>query len=356
MAAAKAQSRVTITQIAQEAGVSIGTVSRVLNGKNKNAWASAAAKAEEIRGIAERHNYRPSWAARSMVKSRSHTIGVLIRNAPDRPFVFPQAIETIVGMNEHLTSADYMLSLIHLQEMTDTEAIPRVFREHVLEGMIVLGGNMPAKAERAIDKIQRDVAPCVWVEGNHWQDTGTLQRDEVYAGRLAAERLIEAGYDRLMMIGTHPDASHHYSERDRLAGVQQVADERGVELLVRQIGREPYYNELTKITQDTDWTARSAVIASGTRHAQSIAVVAGVLGMRIGIDFGLACCDDDHSTESVFPTLSRVSFDRFGLGVTAAKMVLGALKNNAKAMRSQRVRGQWLARSTAAGPNTAREN
>lgn len=348
--------RVTITQIAREAGVSVGTVSRVLNGKNKDAWASAAETARQIRLIAERLNYRPSWAAKSMVQNRSHTVGVLIRNASDRLFVFPQAIETIVGINEYLTSADYMLSLVHLHEVTGDDAVPRVFRDRVLDGMIVLGGNMPEKAERVIDKIHRDVAPCVWVEGNRWHETGVLQRDEVYAGRLVAEKLIDAGYERLVMIGTRAGASVHYSERDRLAGVQRVADERGVELLVRQVGREPFHDELAEILRETDWSPTTAAIASGTRHASSLVTVACGMGLRVGADFGLACCDDDHSTEMIFPTLSRVSFDRFDLGVSAAKMMLGALSDDPEAIVSQRVRGQWLQRSTTTASPDAGQN
>lgn len=348
----KASPRVTITSIAKEAGVSVGTVSRVLNGKNKDAWPSAAATSRKIRRIAERLNYRPSWAARSMVQNRSHTIGVLIRNTRERQFVFPQAMETILGINEHLTANDYMLSLVHLHEFEVEDTVPRVFREQVLDGIIVLGGNMPTKAEQAIDLIQRDIAPCVWVEGNRWHETGTLQRDELQVGELAAERVIAAGYRRVIMIGT--SSSVHYSERDRLAGVQAATARHGIELLLRPVHCEPFHRELIAILQDIALTPEIAVIVSGTRHAASLAVVASELGLRIGVDFGLACCDDDHNTEQVFPTLSRVNFDRFDLGVQAATMMLGALDDDADAMRSKRISGQWLERSSAPGPGAPR--
>jgi DNA-binding LacI/PurR family transcriptional regulator len=53
----------TLEEIAREAGVSRYTVSNVLRGRNKENWACTAERAERIRAIAERLNYRPNAAA-----------------------------------------------------------------------------------------------------------------------------------------------------------------------------------------------------------------------------------------------------------------------------------------------------
>lgn len=67
----------TLQQIAQEAGVSANTVSRVLTGKNKECWPSAIRRAEHIRAIAREMGYTPNHLARSLRRRKSYTIGLL---------------------------------------------------------------------------------------------------------------------------------------------------------------------------------------------------------------------------------------------------------------------------------------
>ena len=56
----------TMKDIAVEAGVSIKTVSRILNGENKENWPSSIRRAQQIRDIANRLNFRPNAMARTM--------------------------------------------------------------------------------------------------------------------------------------------------------------------------------------------------------------------------------------------------------------------------------------------------
>ncbi|MEX0774659.1 MAG: LacI family DNA-binding transcriptional regulator [Phycisphaeraceae bacterium] len=344
----------TIAQIAKEAGVSIGTVSRVLNGKHKNAWPSAARRAQSIVDIAARLNYRPSWAARAMAQRKSHMVGVVVRNAPDRKFIFLQAFETMLGINDCLASADFMLSLVHLAELGDeSDEVPRVFRENILDGMIVLGGDMPEVIERKLKRIHNSVAPCLWVENNQWRATGCLHRDEVHAAQLAVEQLAQAGYRKLIWVGPSADVTQHYSVRERERGVRETAEALGLPVVWRHMGREPYYDQLKALCRDEPLSPDTAILASGARHATTLALAAGETGRLLGRDLGLACCDDSQQISAMFPTLSRVSFDRYQLGVTAAQMLLATIGGDELGMKSRRVRGQWIAGTTASGSAAA---
>ena len=347
-AAATGRGGATIAQIAAEAGVSIGTVSRVLNGKNKNSWASAAAKAQRILQIAERLEYRPSWAARAMANRRSQMVGVVVRNAPDWKFIFLQAFETILGINDRLASADYLMSLVHVLELDDdSDDVPRVFRENILDGMIVLGGGMPDAIERKLRHVQHTVAPCLWIENNAWHANGCLHRDEVHAAQLCVRELAKAGYRELVWVGPSEEVTQHYSMLERERGVRETADELGLPVTWRRVGREPYTQDLEDICAENRFAPHIAVIASGTRHANSLALTANMAGYCVGRDFGLACCDDSQQVHATFPALSRVSFDRYQMGVIAAEMILAAIQGDAPGMRSRQVRGHWLAGKTA---------
>lgn len=75
---------VRLSDIAKEAGVSVQTVSNVLTGRNKGAYgATVRDRAERIRAIAARLNYRPNHAARAVRTKRTKTIGLLVRGVAD---------------------------------------------------------------------------------------------------------------------------------------------------------------------------------------------------------------------------------------------------------------------------------
>ena len=339
----------TIAQIAAEAGVSIGTVSRVLNGKNKNGWASAAANAKKIHQIARRLNYRPSWAARAMANRKSHMIGVVIRNAPDRKFVFLQSFETIVGINDQLAESDYMMSLVHLHELADVDGeIPRMFRENIMDAMIVLGGEIPDQVEQLLREIQSEVVPCLWVENNEWRPNGCLHRDETAAAQLVVQRLVASGYRRLIWLGPDAHASAHYSAHEREIGVRKMAEAMDVPVTWCHVSDEPY-QEMLSFCKQQQLTPDTAIIASGTRHAMTLVSAANQAGGLVGRDFGLACCDDSQQVSVTFPNLSRVSFDRYEMGRVAASMLLGGIEGQTQDVSSQRLSGHWIPGTTAPG-------
>jgi DNA-binding LacI/PurR family transcriptional regulator len=72
----------TLEEIAREAGVSRYTVSNVLRGRNKENWACTVERAERIRGIAERLNYRPNAAAVATATGRFGASGLLASRHP----------------------------------------------------------------------------------------------------------------------------------------------------------------------------------------------------------------------------------------------------------------------------------
>ena len=170
----------TLRDVAMEAGVSIDTVSRVLNGKGKMKWASAIRRADEIRKIAERLNYRPNAAARAIRSSRTKFVGALVRNNPSNPYIHPVAFEAILGLNDGLEAAGYVLSVVrynNVQSQGTSES--RVFREHLLEAVVAIG----TLSAQVMARIERLVPNCIWANTNVWRDECCIRRDEVRVAR-----------------------------------------------------------------------------------------------------------------------------------------------------------------------------
>ncbi|MGF1632762.1 MAG: LacI family DNA-binding transcriptional regulator [Phycisphaerae bacterium] len=368
----------TLREIAREANVSVGTVSSVLNGKLKENRPSSRSNAARIRAIADELGYRPNAAARAMRSRRTWQIGVLIRNDSDDPLTHPALFETIMGINQSLEAAGLVVSLIRAHDLSRSErplkkasvrpsadagglSASRALREQMLDGMLVLS-EIPVEL---VDPIAAAVPHVVWVESGNWADQGHLRRDERRSGRLCAQNLIKLGYRELVFLDLWPwderpavkqnyfrQLLPSYSHIDRLAGVSEVAAEADVPLRTHRMTYGDPVSERAAPSLMRTLRPDVGVIAPQAYQARWFAHRVAEDGMTAPRDFGLCCCDDSHDLGSMWPALSRVSFDRYGLGKLAAEMMLRALHEPDSDNPSRVVRGEWLPGKTARKLNT----
>lgn len=330
--------------IALEAGVSVDTVSRVLNGRIKGLRKDALARAVRIQQIASELNYRPNSNARSMRSSRTRQVGVLLRNRPGpNRHTHPLAFETILGINEGLQAQGYVVSIIRITDVEDA-ARTRVFKEHVLDGMIIVD----AMPDAVHDEVQQHVRNCVWVDSNVWRDTHCIRRDERHAGRLAAEALRDLGYRRWIWAGLPDSPDRNYSLTERRAGVMEVAEACGARVETRYIASAKAGEGELEVTRDL--RPDVGVIAYGVYQARSIAHLSASMGLSPAYHYGLVCCDDSADVRRMWPGLSRVEFDRFDMGRRAASMLLEMLEGDANSCVSRMSRDRFIPGNTAWGP------
>ncbi len=340
----KSEESATLRDVALEAGVSIDTVSRVLNGKGKGTWPSAMRRAREIREIAERLNYRPNAAARAIRSAKTRVIGALVRNNPRDRHIHPVAFETILGINEGLEAEGYVLSVIRFDDVQfETPAGSRVFREHMLDGMIALE-TIP---QDVVDRLERLAPACVWANTNVWRERGCIRRDEIAVGETAAQSLVGLGYKHLVMLGGGRPSVPHYSHDDRFTGVARVAQRAGVKADRVQLPWSPMFKAEQFPTELLKPDV--AFIAEGTYWAHWLSHMAATMGKTPGYHFGLACCDESSEIRRYWPGLSRVSFDHYEMGMVAARMMLQQLEPG-EAAKSYQFGSQWRAGNTAWGP------
>lgn len=336
--------------IALEAGVSVDTVSRVLNGRVKGLRKDAVERASRIQQIASELNYRPNSNARSMRSSRTRQVGVLLRNRPGpNRHTHPLAFETILGINEGLQPAGYVVSIIRITDVEDA-ASTRVFKEHVLDGMLIID----AMPDAVHDEVQRHVRNCVWVDSNVWRDTQCIRRDERHAGRLAAMALRDLGYRRWVWAGLPMSPDRNYSLTERHAGMMEIASACGAEVITHYIGSAKAGELETNILNDL--RPDTGVIAYGVYQARSIAHLSASMGMSPAHHYGLVCCDDSADVRRMWPGLSRVGFDRFDMGHRAASMLMQMLEGDVNSCESQHFRDRFIPGNTAWGPCNSESN
>jgi LacI family transcriptional regulator len=337
---------VTLKQIAEMAGCSTAVASTVLN-NSRSTLAVSAGTRQRIEEIARRHNYRPHLAARMMKSRKSYQVGVLLMGTVFRNLPHPAVFETVLGINEGLERAGYLMSLVRMTDIEkDNLLSTRLFEGHLLDGLMVVNLIQP----ELVRKIESLVPQCIWVDTEVWRAERCIRRDEVHAGRLATEAMIKLGYQKLLVIERERNFVMHYSFAQRLQGVEAMAREQNVEL-------ERFYvspgggdnKELPELLQLL--SPEVGVVTLDAYGAQKIATAASSIGLQAGYHYGLVCCDDqEHSTERPWPGLNRVSFDRYSMGVQAAEMMLRALQEVPGDCASYLMGGQWVCGNTAWGP------
>jgi len=337
----KKTKRVTLSQIAEQVGVSIGVVSIVLNGRKDSVIGVSEEVAQKIKDVASELNYRPNAAARMMVTQQTKLIGVIIPNKPGREGQSPMSYETILGIEDGLQSLGYVLVLVRMHDlMVEKDVQSRVFSEDTLDGVIVID----AMSDGEVEWINSHFNNTVWCDSNEWSDKGCVRRDEEAVGKLIAEYMIDKGFKKFTIVGSEPPQSFHYSLIQRRQGIEQVAKIAGVKTEFINIYDESegqLYEEtlLERIKKD------SAVIAITHPVAEALVLTTTKYGLLPGKDFSFISCDDPHALSWRWENLTRMSFDRYAMGKTSADMIINQIKNK-KRVVSVLQKGELIEGST----------
>ena len=164
---------VTLRDVAERAGVSITTVSRILNGRETGVPIRDATR-ERILAAAADLGYRPNMLARALRGSRSWLLGVIVRDIAD-----PFHIQVLRGINETARERDYRLFLGHLDWRPSEAAVfASMFEQSHADGIILIGdmvggdAALDALADRhpyivgVTDRVSRRRVPGVYADND----------------------------------------------------------------------------------------------------------------------------------------------------------------------------------------------
>lgn len=187
----------TIVDIARLAGVSVSTVSRVIN-KHPDVSAASAAK---VLAIIEQHGYVPNNSARNLKRDSSKAIGVIIKGFTNHFFISMLKI-----IQQEIERNGY--SLILAQVETDQDEVTTAIslcKEKKPRGLIFMGGNF----RHSQDKLQLLDAPYVMLTITTQdvdRDTfSSVTVDDFEAGRSVAEAIHGAGHRNVALMGSQAE-------------------------------------------------------------------------------------------------------------------------------------------------------
>lgn len=310
--------RATVHDVAVEAGVSRGTVSRVVNGER---YVSAEAR-EAIEAAIEKVGYVPNTAARNLVMQRTQAVGFVVHE-PHSLFVDdPNIGNILLGANEALSQADHQLVCLVVDSERDTDRITRYLSGGFVDGVIMVSARQNDPITRVIERLG---LPATFV--GHPPDLRELPFvgiDNRAASADITGELIGAGRRRIGMIAAALDRD---SGSDRLAGFRDALGDRFDEHLVVEV---PLYSHQDGFAGMTELLQREPGI-DGV-FAASDAVAAGALealraaGRRVPEDVSIVGFDDSAWALRCHPPLTTVHQPAAAVGQRAAEVLLAQLR------------------------------
>lgn len=211
---------VTLKDIAKEAGVSIMTVSNVINGNTKKVSAETA---ERVREIARRLDYVPNESARSLSTQSSNIIAVILRGEQGQNvFLNPYNAALSGTIISHIQQQGYY-SMVNI--MKSDADILQTLRSWNVDGVIFLG-----MFDDEIEKIYEATnIPKVFIDSySNVRRLSNVGIDDYAGGHLAANHLLAYGHRNFAFVG--PPTTHNGVVRHRLNGFCDALQKHGIQL------------------------------------------------------------------------------------------------------------------------------
>lgn len=294
----------TLKEIAQEAGVSVMTVSNVIN---KNYSKVSRETAQRVSEIIKRHHYVPNMSARSLSGKRSRIITVLVPDIGEEVHILddPYRQRMIGSMEYQLRRLGYYVMLRAYKTVSDAIAL---FHNWSVDGAVLFYPMFNTEEMRAV--LDTGV-PCVVID-RYYEELSPLTVDlnDFHGGQISARFLLQNGHRKIAMACPYRTPS--YVVRDRIRGFSGVLREAGLPFPAQ------YFFNCSGSYEDGVRIGRAlcamedrptAVVTTLDRLAIGILEGVRLSGCRVPEDISIVGFDNWEVMEYVQPKLTTVAQD-----------------------------------------------
>ncbi|NYH77750.1 LacI family transcriptional regulator [Actinopolyspora biskrensis] len=335
--------KVNLVDVARQAGVSLATASRVLNGSTRSVGTDLR---ERVRQAAARLDYSPSAPAQAMARGGTDVVGLVVPDIAD-PYFSTIAASIVRTAEPH----GLIINLASTERRFEREAeYVASLRRQQARGIVLVGSRTTSDEEleslRAEIEAYTAAGGRAAAIGQHKLPADTVVVENRAGACALAEKLVELGYREFAVLAGPADL---ITARDRLAGFRQGLRERGIELPRRNVINGAF-------TRDGGHEAACELLdrESGAEcvFAVNDVMAVGALsafrerGVRLPEDLAVAGFDDIASLRDVWPSLTTVRIPLERLGEEALGFLLDEPADRA---RVRRFRGEVVVRASTPG-------
>ena len=315
----RASGRVTLSDVAEAAGVSPMTVSRALRGERR----VAPALVEKVREVAASLGYVPDLAARALASQKSTQVLVLVPMLSNTLFV-----DVLEAVHKVLFAQGYhMLIGVTHYDPVEEEQLLRAYLPMRPAGLLLTGFDQSAESKKLlmanpVPQVHLMELPAQELVADRYS-VGFSQTD---AGADMTRHLLERGYRRIAFCGAQLDAR----VMQRLQGYRQTLQKTGLydpslELLSPErsslsLGAQQF-ETLVSMHPEVD-----AIFFCNDDIAQGAMLAATRLGVKVPEQVAIAGFNDLPGSEQMVPPLTTIRTPRTAVGEQAATMLLQLLQ------------------------------
>lgn len=305
-----------IKQIAIAAGVSVATVSRVLNHPEN----VAPKTREKIQRIIEEAEYKPNWFAQGLNFNRTKTIGLIIPH-----ILNPMYMEIAKGIEDVAWQKGYTTFMCNAEKKAEVEYeyVEQLLTRRV-DGIILVCSFLD---EEKLKSVEQNGVPIVLIgENKDARGFHGVKANCVQGSENMMKQLIEDGYDSISML--YSDEPEQES-MDILQGYKNVLNEKGIEIkdsYIRQVENTiegGYLGAKKLIGHDSPQVifATSDEIAYGAMDAIKD------MGLKVPDDVAVAGFGNSRMSKFVEPKLTTVEIPFHNMGTYGARLLFDLIED-----------------------------
>lgn len=311
--------RITIVEVADRAGVSTKTVSRVLNGEPH----VKDAVRDRVREAVSALNYHPNALAQGLARQRSHLIALVYEN-PSPSYV----VELQMGVLDRLKGERYRLVVLPVQSVRDhADEVVGLLRSAAVDGVVLAP---PASdSGRILDELLGIGMPFARISPTHRLEDGSSVRvDDVAAAREIADHVLQHGHrDIAVILG---DATHA-ATGIRMTGFAQAFAAAGITLSPNRIlgGQFTFQSGFDAAQQLLSGSDRpTAILAQNDDMAVGAMMAAREAGLEVPRDLSIVGFDDSEVARITWPGITTIRQPVFEMAVSATTALLQQLSGH----------------------------
>ena len=312
----------TINDVAKEAGVSIATVSKVINGKPSISEQTRLHVLEVIKRL----NYHPNAQASNFARERSDNIIFLAVTEPLTAFHNPHMFEIMCGAQNIVHEKNFNFSFLGVQDKdTACQKASNIIGRRAADGILVHGSST---SRSLVELLVKTGFPHVIIGRPPFSNTACwIDINNHVSGHLATEYLTKCGYTHIAFIGgpKSDEISRHrlqgFVSSMRIFGLNVPESSIKYGTYSKQSGFE-MMEELLRGSFLPD-----AVICEDNKIAMGAASAIRKRGMNIPDDIGLITFDDYPLSQLIDPPLTVVDINVNKMGQQAAGFLIKKIRN-----------------------------
>jgi len=308
------QIRVNLADVADKAGVSKSTASRVINNKFGNGFSLTKEIRKRVLDVAKELNYRPNLIAQSLTKQNFRMISILggYEALGDLGNIYQTVVNNIAEVIDS-TGKGYDVNVDVSRHKSDESELPA----WQVDGVIIL----VKCTDLTLNELKVRNIPFIFVNGMQDNAGGSVVPDDVGGTRKAIQYLAELGHKKIAYAGPrikHTAGHRSLSERHD-SYIEEMVQ---LNLTPTSCHDNILDNAVEYLKTAVNDNHATAILAYGHMEALNLMQAAHTLGISIPEQLSLIAFCDDYACSIMSPTLSFLDLQSRKMGLIAAEMLL----------------------------------